>query len=399
MRPCMQRWPSGYRLLWAVFVASAVIAVVVPACGNLQQIDGFCNVTDDCHAPLNLHPGTVCDERIGRCVCAVVGEIECCKKGSTGVLDCDVDCRRAEECACPFGICEEEWTGDGGTTDGATDGGGAGGGGGGSGGGGSGGEGGTAPEPECVTATDCLGAPDPRCGTAVCDNGACGLIFVAEPGEVVPLGSQIRGDCLTQYCDATGHSLVIEDSDDIYNDGKPCTINDCQDGVPIWAFVPDGEACPGIGAGFCFDGECVECVEQIVGAADCGPGNDCRDVYCTPDECIVSGDCGDACAPCATGYQCDEGDDCKSGVCDQNGMCALPTCDDATENGGETGTDCGGGVCQPCPDGEGCLAPSDCVSLVCWIGACQVPACDDGVKNGEESGVDCGGPCGLCHLP
>ena len=175
MRPCAQRWPLGYQLLWVVFVVSAVLAIVLPACDDLQQIDGFCNVTDDCYAPLNLHPGTVCDERVGRCVCVVVGEIECCKKGSTGVLDCDVDCRRPEECECPLGICAQEGTGDGGTTEGIASGGGATDGGA-TGGGGSGGEGGAASGPECVTAADCPGAADWRCGMSFCE-GARALSF------------------------------------------------------------------------------------------------------------------------------------------------------------------------------------------------------------------------------
>ncbi|KAA3628519.1 MAG: T9SS C-terminal target domain-containing protein [Bacteroidetes bacterium] len=52
---------------------------------------------------------------------------------------------------------------------------------------------------------------------------------------------------------------------------------------------------------------------------------------------------------------------------DDDGSCQ--TCTDGTQNGDETGIDCGGS----CPD------------------AC--PTCDDGIQNGDETGVDCGGSC------
>lgn len=65
------------------------------------------------------------------------------------------------------------------------------------------------------------------------------------------------------------------------------------------------------------------------------------------------------------------------------------------QNGDETDVDCGG-VCPPCPDGSGCLDPSDCESSVCGAMLCQAPACDDGVRNGDETDVDCGGACAPC---
>lgn len=47
--------------------------------------------------------------------------------------------------------------------------------------------------------------------------------------------------------------------------------------------------------------------------------------------------------------------------------CGLPTCDDAFQNGNETGVDCGGPDCPACP------------------------TCSDGIQNGNEVGIDCGG--------
>ncbi|MCA9576987.1 MAG: hypothetical protein KC668_16195, partial [Myxococcales bacterium] len=69
-----------------------------------------------------------------------------------------------------------------------------------------------------------------------------------------------------------------------------------------------------------------------------------------------------------------------------------PTCTDGTQNGDETGVDCGGAVCGACPtctDGmqNGDETGVDCGGAVC--GAC--PTCTDGTQNGDETGVDCGG--------
>jgi len=57
--------------------------------------------------------------------------------------------------------------------------------------------------------------------------------------------------------------------------------------------------------------------------------------------------------------------------------CAYtPTCFDGTQNGGETGVDCGG----PCPP-------------------CSIPvSCSDGIQNQGEEDIDCGGPCPPCEI-
>ncbi|MHC4838843.1 MAG: hypothetical protein ACYTF3_11750 [Planctomycetota bacterium] len=78
-------------------------------------------------------------------------------------------------------------------------------------------------------------------------------------------------------------------------------------------------------------------------------------------------------------------------------VCGVAACDDRIRNGAETGTDCGG-PCDPCPPGEGCTGPGDCVEDVCVAGTCQPPACDDNVPNGSETEADCGGPdCPACN--
>jgi len=66
-------------------------------------------------------------------------------------------------------------------------------------------------------------------------------------------------------------------------------------------------------------------------------------------------------------------------ACSSNSENELPqlrsTCNDGTQNQGETGVDCGGPNCEPCP------------------------TCDDGIMNGSETEVDCGGDdCSPCQV-
>lgn len=251
----------------------------------------------------------------------------------------------------------------------------------------------------CVTASDCPKAPDPRCGVATCEGGFCGLDIIAAPGELVPLDSQIRGDCVTVVCDSTGHSLVLKDGDDVYNDGNPCTLNACENGEPILKPVPDGDPCLDGVDGFCYESTRFECLAWIDGADICSLNLLCSWRVCVPKDCADGFHCGDGCAPCPATYFCDQGSDCQSGVCGDNGRCSAPACDDGVTNGKETGLDCGGSECPICPDHEGCGLPSDCTSQVCWAGICQKPACDDGIKNGKEEGIDCGGVCADCVAP
>jgi hypothetical protein len=253
------------------------------------------------------------------------------------------------------------------------------------------------PEPECSTEADCEGPPDARCGKAVCNEGVCGLELLALPGELVPIESQRRGDCHHVYCDATGSVVEVTDGGDVFNDGKACTIDVCEDGNPMSILYPDGSPCPEGGSGYCYGGECVECIDWINGANDCGNGQGCDGLYCVPSACVVNQDCGSTCAPCLAGFACSANEDCKDGVCNANGMCELPSCSDKVKNDGETGKDCGAPSCAAqCPTGDGCNLHSDCMSGVCWVGLCQAPACNDGVQNGNETGIDCGGACPIC---
>jgi len=103
--------------------------------------------------------------------------------------------------------------------------------------------------------------------------------------------------------------------------------------------------------------------------------------HCTndvTDEDESDVDCGGSCFTCGTGAACRSPGDCASRVC-TGGTCAAPTCSDGQRNGflggRESGTDCGGDVCPPCPNGETCFVCADCESGNCnrfeFFGGCE----------------------------
>ncbi|HEV7732449.1 MAG TPA: hypothetical protein VGR62_09830 [Candidatus Binatia bacterium] len=106
-------------------------------------------------------------------------------------------------------------------------------------------------------------------------------------------------------------------------------------------------------------------------------------------------DCGGgACAACGIGQGCGAPSDCLSGICTGN-VCQAPSCTDGIKTGNETDIDCGG-ACPACDDGDHCVVATDCESGVCTSGTCAAPSCSDGIRNGSEIDVDCGGSCTTC---
>ena len=334
----------------------------------------------DCYSYGNLEVGTDCINN--QCVCHEPGEahLPCCKKGADP-YDCDRKCRQADQCA---GAPD---TG-GGSAGGAEGAGGAGGAGGMSGG-------------LCNTAADCPGPDDAACGEAKCVDNVCQLEL--KPLEKV--ASQIRGDCVSQYCNGLGKLVTLPDGEDTYNDGRQCSIDVCQNGEPKNVLL-DGSPCPETGLGYCSAGECVNCHDGL-GLGDCGPGSACDNGRCVPGHCTnksfdfpdgeTAVDCGGPCNPCPVGFGCKKPADCQHQVC-VSGKCAPPTCSDGIKNDSETDVDCGGlPSCPRCAVGAGCNVNLDCTSGVCWAGICEKPTCTDGIQNGDEAGIDCGGSmCAPC---
>jgi len=338
-------------LAWAALLATALLGLNSSTCSPADSVLEPCDTSDDCG---NL-PGTRCMDYM--CVCPNANE-----------QFCDGACRLLEKCIPGVGGAGSA--------------------------GGSGGSGGA-----CKTAADCPQPGHPRCGTATCDNGACGLDFKV----LGPIASQVRGDCRELWCDGAGNLIEVKEAGDTYNDGAQCTDDRCIMGEAEAKPYPEGDVCPETGIGVCFGGACVGCITNMI---NCGGGLACDGVLCVQMHCVNNawdkGDgetghnCGGPCRPCPTGSGCKSGADCFDGVC-VSGSCVPPTCSDGVRNDSETDIDCGGPPsCPRCPDGQGCKVPSDCQSDVCWTGICQPPSCTDGIKNGDETDWDCGGSCGPC---
>jgi hypothetical protein len=99
------------------------------------------------------------------------------------------------------------------------------------------------------------------------------------------------------------------------------------------------------------------------GSSAGGTSSACSDATQNGDETGV--DCGGSCDPC-------------------------PSCTDGLHNGSESDEDCGGICSARCETNQRCRANADCASLVC-SSVCQPSNCQDEVRNGLETGVDCGG--------
>jgi hypothetical protein len=156
-------------------------------------------------------------------------------------------------------------------------------------------------------------------------------------------------------------------------------------------------------------GACAPCAD---GSA-CNTDDDCRSARCQGGECAQQASCSDGAqnqdesgadcggntctARCAAGLGCRAEGDCLAGLSCSNGVCAAPSCNDARQNGDESGLDCGGS-CPACATGASCRAASDCASLSCSAGLCAAPSCTDAIQNQGEVALDCGGPCGPCAV-
>ncbi|WP_240807471.1 hypothetical protein [Polyangium spumosum] len=118
-------------------------------------------------------------------------------------------------------------------------------------------------------------------------------------------------------------------------------------------------------AASCGDG--LRHAEEGCDDGNTAPGDGC-DTSCQVELCwkceeVIPG------ARSACGAQCDAaaGESCVMGTC--------VSCADGTQNGDETGVDCGGSCSNTCAQGDTCGADGDCATGFCSGGVCCNEAC------------------------
>ncbi len=243
---------------------------------------------------------------------------------------------------------------------------------------------------ECLTGADCVSGV---CSVAsTCAPASCGDGSLNGTETDVDCGGPVCGKCPADKVCVVGADCidgVCDPATDV------CQAATCQDGVKNGSETDvdcGGAACPD-----CDPGEvCGNPADCTSGVCSGNPlscqAPTCMDAVKNGGETDV--DCGGpTCADCGDGKVCTADDDCTSDVCSGNPpVCQVPSCMDSTQNGAETGLDCGGATCPDCPDGQPCNVDGDCQSAFCNAAKlCAMPACNDNVKNGAETDVDCGG--------
>jgi hypothetical protein len=96
--------------------------------------------------------------------------------------------------------------------------------------------------PEGSPGTKC---PDPgnECVTPICSGGVCGTSPVVSGTAIA---NQTSGDCQKVVCDGAGGTRSEDDNSDVPpDDGKECTFELCEFGVPRHANLPNGFDCSG----------------------------------------------------------------------------------------------------------------------------------------------------------
>jgi hypothetical protein len=225
------------------------------------------------------------------------------------------------------------------------------------------------------TAT-CIFAPESTPGGCAdapgsCDDGnACTQDACAEDGYCahVPVASLLDdatlGDCKRPGCDAQGGIVDVPDDTDLPpDDGVPCTLGRCSNGVAEYV-LEEGASCgsPGCGGadpdfsttspGTCQTGGCVQpaavpcglyrCnAEGTACRIDCSVHEDCTfTAYCTGGACVLDLD---------NGQGCDSDAQCTSGFC-RDGYCCDGPCDGLCQSCNEIDSVGPNGVCSNIED-------------------------------------------------
>jgi len=251
--------------------------------------------------------------------------------------------------------------------------------------------GGAGPSPECKVGTDCVGV-DNDCATRTCTDGKCGVDFEKQ-GTV--LTKQTAGDCKKLICDGKGVVSSQTDDTDLPDDGNPCTLDMCKQGVVSHDSAPSSTAC-GASSQFKCDGKgaCGNCTQN----SDCGLDNLCATYTCTSNTCrstfVATGQ----------GNLANTAGDCKKNVC--NGMGSPVAIADNTDLPVDTNPCtkdlCANGAPSNPPEGAGkscgqystCNGASACVCSDPAANACpRLGAQCGNVTNGCGQVVTCTNTC------
>jgi hypothetical protein len=175
--------------------------------------------------------------------------------------------------------------------------------------------------------------------------------------------SNTQACCNDECIDINGDANNCGGCGVVCDDGNPCTIDYCVNGVCVHEFAPQGTQCPG---GLCDgNGECIpEC------ANGCDDGNPCTTDYCVNGVCVHEN------AP--------QGTQCPGGLCDGSGEC-IPECPNGCDDGSPCTTDyCVNGVCvhENAPQGTQCPG-----GLCDGSGEC-IPECPNGCDDGNPCTTD-----------
>jgi hypothetical protein len=251
----------------------------------------------------------------------------------------------------------------------------------------------------------------------VCTDDSCdktvGCVFSPASGSCDDGNACTQGDaCLGGECQPG--------SDVSCDDGNPCTQDSCakatgcvhtaQEGpCTDGSLCTEGDACQG---GVCMPGTATVCDDgKACTMDDCDPKVGCVAMAmagtCTDgDACTVGDTCvGDTCAP-GTAALCDDASPCTLDSCDTTVGCvhlaSVGTCTDG--DACTTGDACVGKACKPgtaivCDDGNGCTNDS-CDAIKGCVHAASTAACSDGnaCTNGDlcAAGVCLAGSATTC---
>jgi hypothetical protein len=125
-------------------------------------------------------------------------------------------------------------------------------------------------EVSCVDASDCPAST--TCRAYFCNAGACEPLDT--PADVpLPPADQIDGDCMLRVCDGSGGTTDVPFDFDPMDDGDDCTLDQCDNGSPVYPPAPESTPCSDVaGNQFCDgNGACVECIKNnhCPGASKC----------------------------------------------------------------------------------------------------------------------------------